>query len=113
MGADGNLVGPGDVVRHASQLYEAGLEGLLLLTILSIGIWKFRLLAKPGYITGLFLVGYGLARAVLETVRQPDAGLDNLPLGLTMGMMLSVPMIAVGAWLIHRAWKRAPGVSVR
>ena len=108
LGADGNMVGPGDVVRHASQLYEAGLEGLLLLTILSIGIWKCRLLAKPGYITGLFLVGYGLARAMLETVRQPDAGLDNLPLGLTMGMMLSVPMIAVGAWLIHRAWNRAP-----
>lgn len=96
----------GDVPRHPSQLYEAGLEGLLLLAVLSFMIWKGRALARPGLITGVFLVGYGLSRALLETVRQPDAGLDNLPLGLTMGMMLSIPMILVGAWLIWRARSR-------
>jgi phosphatidylglycerol---prolipoprotein diacylglyceryl transferase len=96
----------GDVPRHPSQLYEAGLEGLLLLVVLSFMIWKGKALARPGLITGVFLVGYGLSRALLETVRQPDAGLDNLPLGLTMGMMLSTPMILIGAWLIWRARSR-------
>ena len=98
----------GNEPRHPSQLYEAGLEGLLLFIVLGLAVWKWRLLAKPGYVTGLFLVGYGLSRALLETVRQPDAGMENFPLGLTMGMMLSIPMILVGAWLIHRAWKRPP-----
>ena len=98
----------GNEPRHPSQLYEAGLEGLLLFIVLGLAVWKWKLLAKPGYVTGLFLVGYGLSRALLETVRQPDAGMENFPLGLTMGMMLSIPMIAVGAWLIYRAWKRPP-----
>ena len=98
----------GDLPRHPSQLYEAGLEGLLLFGLLSLGIWRFRLLAKPGYITGLFLVGYGVSRALLETVRQPDLGLDALPFGLTMGMILSTPMMLVGAWLVWRAWKTPP-----
>ncbi|ADL02137.1 prolipoprotein diacylglyceryl transferase [Brevundimonas subvibrioides] len=101
----------GNEPRHPSQLYEAGLEGIVLLGILSLGVWKWRLLSKPGYITGLFLVGYGLARAALENVRQPDVGLDQLPFGLTMGMILSVPMILVGAWLIRRAWMRPPAVT--
>ena len=98
----------GDAPRHPSQLYEAGLEGIVLFVLLSVGVWKWRLLAKPGYITGLFLLGYGLARASLENFRQPDAGLENLPLGLTMGMYLSVPMILAGAWLVWRAWSRPP-----
>lgn len=103
--------GPGDVVRHPSQLYEAGLEGIFLLGLLALAVWKLGLLRKPGYVTGLFLLGYGLIRATLENVRQPDAGLDNLPLGLTMGMILSVPMMLIGAWLIWRAWSRPPVAS--
>jgi phosphatidylglycerol---prolipoprotein diacylglyceryl transferase len=106
--ADGSWVGPGDVIRHPSQLYEAGLEGIALFIILWLAVSKARLLAKPGYVTGIFLFGYGLARASLENFRQPDAGLENLPLGLTMGMMLSIPMMLVGAWLIWRAWSRPP-----
>ncbi|MFC5342779.1 prolipoprotein diacylglyceryl transferase [Brevundimonas staleyi] len=98
----------GNEPRHPSQLYEAGLEGLLLFIILGLAIWKWKLLAKPGYVTGLFLVGYGASRALLENVRQPDAGMEHFPLGLTMGMMLSIPMILVGLWLIQRAWKRPP-----
>ena len=98
----------GNEPRHPSQLYEAGLEGVLLFIVLGLAVWKWRLLAKPGYVTGLFLVGYGASRALLETVRQPDAGMENFPLGLTMGMMLSIPMILIGAWLVHRAWKRPP-----
>jgi len=98
----------GNEPRHPSQLYEAGLEGIFLFGLLAFAIWKVGLLRKPGYVTGLFLLGYGLIRATLETVRQPDAGLDHLPLGLTMGMILSVPMMLVGAWLIWRAWSRPP-----
>lgn len=101
----------GNAPRHPSQLYEAGLEGLLLFGILALAVWKFRLLSKPGYVTGLFLVGYGVIRASLENVRQPDAGFDHLPFGLTMGMILSTPMILVGAWLIWRAWKTPPVVE--
>ncbi|HYC75195.1 prolipoprotein diacylglyceryl transferase [Brevundimonas sp.] len=98
----------GMVPRHPSQLYEAGLEGIALAVILWFAVYKGRLLAKPGYITGIFLFGYGLVRASLENVRQPDAGMENLPLGLTMGMMLSIPMMIIGAWLIWRAWSRPP-----
>ena len=94
--------------RHPSQLYEAGLEGIALAVILWLAVYKGRLLNKPGYVTGIFLFGYGLVRASLENVRQPDFGMENLPLGLTMGMMLSIPMMIVGAWLIWRAWKRPP-----
>nr|WP_314430083.1 prolipoprotein diacylglyceryl transferase [uncultured Brevundimonas sp.] len=96
----------GNEPRHPSQLYEAGLEGLLLFVILSLAIWKWRMLKRPGFVTGLFLLGYGVCRAALENVRQPDAGLENLPLGLTMGMILSIPMMLVGAWLIWRALKK-------
>lgn len=98
----------GDEPRHPSQLYEAGLEGLMLFGLLWLAVWKWRLLAKPGYVMGLFLLGYGVSRALLETVRQPDVGLDTLPLGLTMGMILSIPMIVAGAWLVWRAWSRPP-----
>ncbi|MDP3802368.1 prolipoprotein diacylglyceryl transferase [Brevundimonas sp.] len=99
----------GNEPRHPSQLYEAGLEGLVLFAVLWFAVHRARLLAKPGYVTGVFLFGYGLARASLENVRQPDAGkLSELPLGLTMGMILSVPMMLIGAWLIWRAWSRPP-----
>ena len=96
----------GNEPRHPSQLYEVGLEGLLLLIILSLAIWKWRMLKRPGFVTGLFLLGYGVCRAALENVRQPDAGFEYLPLGLTMGMILSIPMMLVGAWLIWRALKK-------
>ena len=98
----------GDVPRHPSQLYEAGLEGIALFVIIWLAVFKLRLFAKPGYVTGLFLFGYGLVRATLENFRQPDFGMENLPLGLTMGMMLSIPMMIVGAGLIWRAWSRPP-----
>lgn len=101
----------GDAPRHPSQLYEAGLEGVFLMGLLALAVWKLGLLRKPGYVTGLFLLGYGLIRALLENVRQPDAGLENLPLGLTMGMILSTPMMLIGAWLIWRAWSRPPVTS--
>jgi len=102
----------GDVPRHPSQLYEAGLEGLLLFLILLLAVWKLRLLSKPGYATGIFLLGYGLSRAVLETVREPDAHMPEALQGVvTMGMLLSIPMILAGCWLIWRARSRPPVVA--
>jgi phosphatidylglycerol:prolipoprotein diacylglycerol transferase len=96
-------------LRHPSQLYEAALEGLLIFVVVNFATWKHRSLARPGLNTGLFLVIYGLSRAVLETVREPDAHMPDALRGyVTMGMILSIPMIIAGAWLIHRALKADP-----
>ena len=103
---------PGGMVpRHPSQLYEAGLEGLVLFGLLALAVWRFRLLAKPGYVAGLFLAFYGLSRILLEQVREPDAFMPDFGMGLTMGTMLSVPMLLGGAWLIWRAWKTPPSAA--
>ena len=98
----------GDVPRHPSQLYEAGLEGLLLFAVLAFAAWRGRALEKPGLVTGLFLLIYGLSRAALENFREPDSFMPEFAFGLTMGMMLSIPMILGGAWLIWRAVRPAP-----
>jgi phosphatidylglycerol:prolipoprotein diacylglycerol transferase len=98
----------GLLTRHPSQLYEATLEGLVLFVVLRWATHKAKWLPREGAITGLFLVGYGLARVALENVRQPDRQMPDFPLGLTMGMMLSIPMILIGLWLIRRGLKRPP-----
>ena len=92
------------VPRHPSQLYEAALEGLALFVILTVLIRKFGLLRRPGATMGVFLSGYALSRIIVENFREPDAFLPNFPLGLTMGMMLSTPMLALGIWLVWRAF---------
>ena len=89
--------------RHPSQLYEAGLEGLLLFIVLRLATHRLGWLQKNGALSGLFMLGYGIIRVALENVREPDIGLPIFPLGLTMGMILSVPMIVIGAGLIWRA----------
>jgi phosphatidylglycerol---prolipoprotein diacylglyceryl transferase len=94
--------GAGPLPRHPSQLYEAALEGVVLFMILRLGTHGARLLHKRGVIAGLFFLGYGLIRVALENVREPDVGMPNFPFGLTMGMILSLPMIFGGAWLIWR-----------
>jgi phosphatidylglycerol---prolipoprotein diacylglyceryl transferase len=107
----------GICARHPSQLYEAGLEGLLLGAVLLWLVWRAGWLSYPGRIAGLFFAGYGLARFIVEFFRQPDAQFitDGNPLGLawqmggvglTMGQILSLPMIMIGLWFIARA-KRA------
>ena len=98
----------GLLTRHPSQLYEAGLEGIVLFLVLLWATHKARWLNREGAITGLFLTGYGLARVALENVRQPDAQMPDFPLGLTMGMMLSIPMILTGLWLIWRGLHKPP-----
>ena len=97
---------PECALRHPSQLYEAALEGVALFAIINIATWKFRSLEKPGLNAGLFLLFYGLFRTSLETVREPDVYMPEALRGyITMGMLLSIPMILAGAWLIHRALK--------
>ncbi|MBB3315841.1 MULTISPECIES: prolipoprotein diacylglyceryl transferase [Rhizobium] len=99
----------GDFVRHPSQLYEAGLEGIVLLLVLAVLIYGFRALKSPGFITGVFVCGYALSRIFVEFFREPDAQLGYL-LGtnwLTMGMVLSTPMVLLGIWAMLRARRQA------
>ena len=95
----------GPLPRHPSQLYEAGLEGMLLFAILAVMV-RMGALKRPGLILGSFIAIYGLARITAEFFREPDPQLGFLWGGLTMGMLLSVPMIIVGAILIMMAWRR-------
>ena len=99
----------GPFARHPSQLYEAGLEGIVLLAVLALAIWRFGALKRPGLVTGLFVCGYALSRITVEFFREPDAQLGYLYGGwLTMGMLLSLPMLAVGVWAIVRARAAVP-----
>ena len=94
--------GAGPYPRHPSQLYEALLEGIVLFIILRIATHRAHWLERRGAVAGLFLVGYAAFRTLVEQVREPDAFLPDFPLGLTMGMMLSLPMLLGGAFLIWR-----------
>ena len=95
----------GPLPRHPSQLYEAALEGLFLFAVLSFMVWRKQALARPGLVTGVFLSGYGLARILVELVREPDAHLGFVSFGLTMGQILSLPMLLVGLGFIFFALK--------
>jgi phosphatidylglycerol:prolipoprotein diacylglycerol transferase len=95
-----------ELPRHPSQLYESVLEGWIPLIVLSILVWKFGALKRPGLIAGLFLIMYGVGRSIAENFREPDAFVRGLPEWLTMGIILSVPMWLGGAWLIWNALKR-------
>lgn len=93
----------GPETRHPSQLYEAFSEGLLLLLVLGFVVRRVGF-HRPGLIAGLFGMGYALARIACEFFREPDRYLGFLAGGwLTMGMVLSVPLFLVGAWLYLRA----------
>jgi phosphatidylglycerol:prolipoprotein diacylglycerol transferase len=97
----------GPLPRHPSQLYQAGLEGVALFALM-LALYAIGARRRPGLMTGAFFAGYGVARSLGELWRQPDAHLGFLMGGLTMGQLLSVPMIAVGAWLIWRALRNPP-----
>jgi phosphatidylglycerol:prolipoprotein diacylglycerol transferase len=94
--------GAGPVPRHPSQLYEATLEGIVLFVVLAL-LMRAGALKRPGTITGAFALGYGIARAFCELFREPDAQLGFLWGGLTMGMLLSLPLMLVGIALIVAA----------
>jgi phosphatidylglycerol---prolipoprotein diacylglyceryl transferase len=92
--------------RHPSQLYEAFLEGLVLFLLLWV-LWRREdIRRRPGMLTGFFIAGYGAMRCFGELFRQPDLHLGFLAAGLTMGQILSIPMILAGGWLILHAARR-------
>lgn len=96
------------VLRHPSQLYEALGEGVILFTLMWLLIHRFGKLKQPGLIMGVFIAGYGVVRILLENVRNPDAQMpDFLRHWITMGMILSIPMVLVGGFLIWNSSRLA------
>ncbi|NCN83349.1 MAG: prolipoprotein diacylglyceryl transferase [Sphingomonadales bacterium] len=95
----------GDVPRHPSQLYEAGLEGIVYFVILSFLFWKTDARYHPGKLVGTGLLVYGFSRFTVEFFRQPDAQLTWLveQSGFSMGQWLTVPMILLGLYLVMTA----------
>jgi len=99
--------GGGPAPRHPSQLYQAGMEGLALFIIMHL-LWRNRTLReRTGTLTGCLLIGYGIFRIIAEFFREPDSFLGYLPGGITMGQLLSIPMILFGAFCIWRARRAA------
>ena len=94
--------GGGTLPRHPSQLYEAVLEGLILFTLLAAAIHVTRIARRSGTVAGMFFAGYGIARIIAELFREPDAFLGFILPGITMGQLLSLPMIVLGLFLILR-----------
>lgn len=90
----------GDLPRHPSQLYEAGLEGLVLFSLMLLLARQEKLRARPGFLSGFFLLGYGAFRFAVEFFREPDQQLGFLYAGATMGQLLCLPMILFGLYLI-------------
>lgn len=98
---------PPGLPRHPSQLYEAALEGLVLFAILWL-IHQRGGRHRPGLLIGVFIAGYGTARTLVEFFREPDTQLGYLLGGATMGQLLSLPMIIIGALVIWQALARRP-----
>ena len=98
----------GPFPRHPTQLYEAGLEGLVLLAVLAWLIYRHKAFLRPGLVAGAFVSGYALSRIFVEFFREPDVQIGYLAGGwLTMGMVLSLPMLAVGVWAMATARSRS------
>jgi phosphatidylglycerol:prolipoprotein diacylglycerol transferase len=93
-----------DVARHPSQLYQFGMEGLLLFALLW---WYGRQPRRLGQMSGAFLVGYGSFRFIAEYFREPDSFLGLLALNMSMGQWLCVPMVLAGLVIWHRAGRSA------
>jgi phosphatidylglycerol:prolipoprotein diacylglycerol transferase len=94
----------GPFPRHPSQIYEALLEGLVLFLLLRLLTHRFLKLGSPGFVSGTFVTGYGLSRIFVEFFREPDQQIGYLFGGwLTMGMLLSVPMVLIGLWAVLTA----------
>jgi phosphatidylglycerol:prolipoprotein diacylglycerol transferase len=112
------MVFPGDPLhlpRHPSQLYEAGLEGLVMIIIMLLVFWKSRARYRPGLLVGIFTAGIGAARFIVEFYREPDSQLEQFAhnTGLSMGQWLSIPLIIVGLLFVVRAMLKPPLASGR
>jgi phosphatidylglycerol:prolipoprotein diacylglycerol transferase len=100
----------GPLPRHPSQLYEAGLEGLVLLIILALMV-RAGALRRPGLIIGAFAAIYAAMRTFCEFFREPDAQVGFLQGGATMGMLLSVPLFVAGVGIVAFALQRKPSID--
>ena len=102
--------GAGPLARHPSQLYEAALEGAILVVILMVMYWKTRARYRPGLLVGIFTVGIASGRFIVEFFREPDAQLAEFArdTGLSMGQWLTIPLIILGAVIMARALIRKP-----
>jgi phosphatidylglycerol:prolipoprotein diacylglycerol transferase len=98
----------GELPRHPSQLYQAGMEGFLLFVILAICAHQPKIMARRGMISGLFLMLYGFFRAIGEVFREPDIQVGFLAGGATMGQVLCIPMVLFGLYLVLRARRTNP-----
>ncbi len=98
------------LARHPSQLYEAALEGLLMIIIMLLLFWKTRARYRPGLLTGTFVAGIAAGRFVVEFYREPDEQLLEFAMrsGLSMGQWLTLPLIALGLFVLVRALMRPP-----
>lgn len=105
----------GPLPRHPSQLYEAGLEGALLIVVMLLLFWKTRARYRPGLMVGVFTTGIAMARFCVEFFREPDAQLQDFAArtGLSMGQWLTVPLIVLGVFLIVRALRKPELVGER
>ncbi|MEI7805395.1 MAG: prolipoprotein diacylglyceryl transferase [Hyphomicrobiales bacterium] len=99
--------GGGPIPRHPSQLYEAALEGVVLLGVLAL-LMRGGALKRPGFILGAFAICYAIARSICELFREPDAQLGFIWGDLTMGMVLSVPLMLAGIGFIAYAMRHPP-----
>jgi phosphatidylglycerol:prolipoprotein diacylglycerol transferase len=99
---------PYGLARHPSQLYEAFFEGIVLFFIL---MWIGSRNNKPGVLSGSFLVGYSLLRFVIEFFRQPDPHMGFITLQLSMGQLLSIPMLIIGLILLTKSLKKHEAIS--
>ena len=96
------------VPRHPSQLYEAALEGLAVYLVLALIAHGTKALHRPGIVTGVFLIGYAIARMIAEFFRDPEIFVNSLPFATTWGQWLSLPMLAVGLYVLRLGLKRDP-----
>lgn len=96
----------GPFPRHPSQLYEAFLEGVLLFILLRIGLSYKNIVKKPGSLTGIFLIGYGISRIFVECFREPDDFLGFFVGWLTLGQILSFPLVLLGFFLLYCGFYR-------
>jgi phosphatidylglycerol:prolipoprotein diacylglycerol transferase len=102
--------GGGELPRHPSQLYQAGLEGLALLVVMLLLFWTTRARYRPGLLAGVFTLGMGIARFVNEFFREPDQQLADFAArtGLSMGQWLTIPLILTGLIVVISALRKQP-----
>jgi phosphatidylglycerol---prolipoprotein diacylglyceryl transferase len=93
----------GAAPRHPSQLYEFALEGILLFVLINVAVYRSKILTRPGRAAGIYALTYACSRIVVEFVREPDAQLGFFGGFITMGMILSLPLIVIGVWLLWRS----------